>query len=83
MPKLKPKRQEVADAASPVAPPVKKLLFSVEETAETLSIGRTSCFALIRKGHIRSVTIGKRRLVAGDEIEAFASRLQKEMDGAQ
>jgi excisionase family DNA binding protein len=60
-----------------VAAPISKILFSVEDAAIALSMGRTSIFALIRSGDIHAVKIGKRRLVAASELEAFALRLQE------
>jgi excisionase family DNA binding protein len=54
-----------------------KVLFSIEEAASALSMGRTTLFALIRKGDIAAVKIGTRRLIAASELEAFAIRLQK------
>lgn len=55
--------------------PIKKILYSVEDTAAALSMGRTTIFALIVEGQIKSVKIGKRRLVAASEIEAYVERL--------
>jgi len=62
----------------PPAPnPLKKVFHSVEEAAEILSLGRTTVFALIKEGQIHSVKIGKRRLVAATELDAYAIRLQE------
>jgi excisionase family DNA binding protein len=73
MPRLNPQTQ----AAGAVAHPIKKALLSVEEFAEAVSLGRTTAFALIRSGQVRSVLVGKRRLVPASEPEAFALRLQE------
>ena len=73
MPRLKPKPQ----AFTPAPSPLKKVFHSVEEAAEILSLGRTTIFFLIRDGQLHAVKVGKRRLVAASELEAFAVRLQK------
>jgi len=74
MPKLKAQPTQ----APPVVPaPIHKVLFSVEEAAVSLSMGRTTVFNLIKEGQIHAVKIGKRRLVAATELEAFALRLQE------
>ena len=71
MPRLKP----TTKAAIAVAPAVKKALLTVEDFAEAVSLGRTTCFALIASGEVRSVLVGKRRLIPATEPEAFALRL--------
>jgi excisionase family DNA binding protein len=60
-----------------VAAPVRKVLFSVEEAAVSLSMGRTTVFNLIKDGKLNALKVGKRRLVAATELEAFALRLQQ------
>lgn len=67
-------------AAVAAAPAIQKVLHSVEEAAVALSVGRTTIFDLIRTGQLRAVRIGKRRLVAASELEAYASRLQQGQD---
>jgi excisionase family DNA binding protein len=52
-----------------------KLLLTVEEAAETLTIGRTTMFALIKDGSVRSVRIGARRLVPFASLESFVAEL--------
>ncbi|MCO5792673.1 MAG: helix-turn-helix domain-containing protein [Blastomonas sp.] len=44
---------------------------SVADTARYLSIGRTSTFALVRAGTLKSFTIGRKRLILVGSIEAF------------
>ena len=59
-------------------PAVLTILFhSVEEAAVILGVGRTCIFALIRESKLRSVKVGKRRLLAASELAAFAGRLQE------
>ena len=45
------------------------------DASKALGIGRTKTFELIQTGQLRSVLIGKRRLIAVDELRAFAARL--------
>lgn len=51
------------------------LLCTVDEAAELLSIGRTKTYKLIADGQLRTVRIGRRRLVPRAEIEAFVAEL--------
>jgi excisionase family DNA binding protein len=53
-------------------------LLTVERAAETLSIGRTAMFALIKSGEVESVRVGRLRRVPADEIDAYIARLQTE-----
>ena len=52
------------------------LLISVEEAAGLLRIGRTRCYQLIMAQRIRSVKVGKRRLVVRSGLEDFVSELE-------
>lgn len=45
-----------------------KLLVSVADAAEMLSVSRTTAYELIAKGAIPSVKIGRRRLVPTEEL---------------
>jgi excisionase family DNA binding protein len=51
------------------------LLYSVVEAARLLGIGRSKCFELIASCELRSVTIGRRRLIPWADIEDYVSRL--------
>jgi len=53
-----------------------KLVYSVIEAAEALSIGRTLIYDLIRTGELRTLKIGHRRLVARADLDDFVARLQ-------
>ncbi len=50
---------------------MQKLVYSVEEAAEQLSIGRTLAYQLISEGRLLSIKIGHRRLVARADLDAF------------
>ncbi|WP_030618600.1 excisionase family DNA-binding protein [Streptomyces achromogenes] len=60
-----------ADAADPSL-----VLLTVEEAARRLSVGRTTCFALVRSGELESVTVGRLRRIPADAIPAFANSLR-------
>lgn len=48
-----------------------QLVYTVEEAATVLRIGRTMAFELIRQGQLGSLKIGHRRLVSRDDLLAF------------
>lgn len=49
----------------------------VEEVAGLLNIGRSTAYDLIRSGRLRSVKIGRRRLVPRDAVEDLLMSLQE------
>ena len=57
-----------------VAPPV-RLLLTVEETAEMLTVSRWKVFELIRLRELRSVKIGGLRRVPRGAIDEYIARL--------
>jgi len=50
-----------------------RYLFSISQTAEALSIGRSKTYDLISQGRLLTVTIGRRRLVKADSVRAIAN----------
>jgi excisionase family DNA binding protein len=50
--------------------------YSVNETLELLSIGRTSLYEAVKRGELRLVKFGKKTLVYGTDIAAFLTQLQ-------
>lgn len=48
------------------------VLLSIEKAAEALSIGRSKTYELIGQGKLVTVTIGRRRLVRMDSVQALA-----------
>lgn len=64
---------------APVEPPPRpvpaRVMFTAEEAAEQLGIGRTVMFRLIRNGDIASVRIGRLRRVPASAIQDYAARL--------
>ena len=47
------------------------LLLSPEQVAEILGIGRTFVFALIANGRLKSLKLGRRRLIPREAVEEF------------
>ena len=56
-----------------MGPPV---AISVEDAAMLLGIGRTVTYRLVLSGELRSVKIGRRRLVVRTSVEEYVSRLE-------
>ncbi len=52
-----------------------RLLHPLPEVCEELGIGRSTVYELIAEGVIRTVKIGRRTLVAHDELERFVEAL--------
>lgn len=57
--------------------PQPKILLSVEEAAAALGIHRATVYDLLAKGHLASVRIGRRRLIARRTLEDFVSRSEQ------
>jgi len=53
-----------------------KLLLTIEEAADHLSIGRTKAYELVAQGQLRSVTIGRSRRITVDAMHEFIASLQ-------
>lgn len=52
-----------------------RVMLTVEQAAAALSVGRTTVFALIKSGELRSLLIGRLRRIPLDEIQAYTARL--------
>lgn len=70
-----PAPAEPAPRATPA-----RVMFTAEEAAEQLGIGRTVMFRLIRNGDIESVRIGRLRRVPATAIQNYAARLVADAD---
>jgi excisionase family DNA binding protein len=57
-----------------------RLLHPVQEAWEIIGIGRTMLYELIAKGEIKTVKIGRRTLIAHDELARYVASLSS--DGA-
>ena len=65
------------EAPNPPAVPATqpRLLLTVDEAAEPLGVGRTTAWALVRSGDLKSVQIGRLRRVHVDAVAAYAAQL--------
>lgn len=57
-------------------------LYSVEEAADVLGIGRTYMFHLLATGAVESFKIGKRRKISREALDAFVKKLLAEQRSA-
>jgi excisionase family DNA binding protein len=55
-----------------------RVLLSVEDAAEQLSVSRTRLYALIKAGDIASVRVGRLRRIPADALPQFIARLLAE-----
>jgi excisionase family DNA binding protein len=51
-----------------------RVMLTAEQAADALGIGRTSTFALIKSGELRSLLIGRLRRVPADAITDYVNR---------
>jgi excisionase family DNA binding protein len=65
-------REEVAAAAAPAADAPDRLL-SINEAADALGIGRSTLYQEIDAGNLRSLKVGRRRLVPSSAIARYAA----------
>lgn len=72
----------MTERVSSAAMPDRPLLYSVEEAARQLGIGRTFMFHLIATGEIDSLKIGKRRKIPADALAAYVQRLRADQPTA-
>lgn len=62
--------------------PARRLLYSVEEAANLLGIGRTYMFQLVATGEIDSFKVGKHRKIPNGALEVYIERLREEQAAA-
>jgi excisionase family DNA binding protein len=53
----------------------KRVVLTIEEAAERLGIGRTTMYALVMSGEVRSVTIGRLRRVPVQCLDEYVTAL--------
>jgi excisionase family DNA binding protein len=58
--------------------PTPRVMLSVTEAAQCLSIGRTTMYELIHSGAIETVHIGRLRRVPADCLTEFVERCRRE-----
>jgi len=60
----------------------RRLLYSVEEAANLLGIGRTFMFQLVATGEIDSFKVGKHRKIPNGALDMYIKRLREEQAAA-
>jgi len=68
---------EVSAMTEPTSP-APRVLLTVEEAADRLSIGRTTMYALIKAGHIATVRVGYLRRVPAAALTDYVQRLAEQ-----
>jgi excisionase family DNA binding protein len=63
-------------------PPAAKLLLKVEEVTEMLNLGRSKLYQYLLTGELRSVKVGRRRLIPPDAVHEFVQKLESTQEGA-
>lgn len=54
-----------------------RLLHSIPEAADELSVSKRVMERLIGEGHVETVKIGRRRLVPHDALQAYIEKLRR------
>jgi len=52
---------------------MERLAYSINETARTLSLGRTSIYAMIADGRLEAFKLGRRTLIRAESIKRLIS----------
>ena len=50
-----------------------KLAYSINDTARTLSLGRTSIYAMIADGRLEAFKLGRRTLIKAESVRRLVS----------
>jgi excisionase family DNA binding protein len=53
-----------------------RLLFTVEQAAQRLGIGRTLMYALVKDSNVESVQIGRLRRIPADALSRYVDQLR-------
>jgi excisionase family DNA binding protein len=54
-----------------------KAAYSVKETLSLLSMGRTTLYALIKRGDLKPFKLGRKTLFCASDLAAFLDRLRE------
>ncbi|GCD36038.1 excisionase [Streptomyces chrestomyceticus JCM 4735] len=65
-----------------IAAPAERVLYRPEEAAMALGIGRSLVYEEIRLGRLRTVRIGRRRLIPPEYIAQYVELLKGETEAA-
>ncbi|WP_329464469.1 helix-turn-helix domain-containing protein [Streptomyces sp. NBC_01431] len=64
------------------AEPIDQILYKPEEAATALRVGRSTVYEQIRLGRLRTITIGRRRLVPPEYVAEYIELLKREAQNA-
>lgn len=53
-------------------------LYDIDGVTEVTNLGRTTVFALIKEGKLRSVKVGRRRMIPATALDEFIAELEEE-----
>ena len=56
------------------------LLLTIAQVAELLNLGRTKTIELLMSNQIKSIKLGRRRLIPRESVEKFVSELSDESE---
>jgi excisionase family DNA binding protein len=54
--------------------PVSRVLLTIDEAAEAMSLGRTLVYGLLRRGELRAIKVGRSRRAVADSLTDFVAR---------
>ncbi|MFF3840775.1 excisionase family DNA-binding protein [Streptomyces sp. NPDC001930] len=69
-------------APQPITSPLARRLHPVEDAAYVLGFERTTVWQEIRLGRLRTVRVGRRRLVPTEYIDDYVELLKREAEAA-
>ncbi len=73
-------KRKTASGAGPIDPRtygLTKVAYSVNETLDVLSIGRTSLYEAVKRGELTSVKLGRKTLFYAADLAAFLTSLKE------
>jgi excisionase family DNA binding protein len=56
---------------------VEQIAFPIEVAAKISGLGRTTLFALVKSGELKSIRVGRRRLVTREALQDLLTRFEK------
>ncbi|WP_019873226.1 excisionase family DNA-binding protein [Sporichthya polymorpha] len=63
--------------AEPTAPPVERMLLTVEEAAAAIGVGRSLMYELIAAGAVETVRVGRLRRVRPEALHDYVASLSQ------
>jgi excisionase family DNA binding protein len=66
--KIRPQAADVAPVAVEPSPPAARAAYRVAEAARAIGVSRSAMKRLVQKGLVRSVTLGRMRLIPTDAL---------------